>query len=124
MCASGAGNVHQSDKEAFKWYQKASEQGVGEAKFYLGEMYENGIGLDCNTQNAKDCYEKGIALGSSDAMLNLGIMYCTGTYTNVPNLTQGKEYLEKAAEMGNQKAVNMLDRLNLIGLGSLENDNK
>ena len=116
--------VDKDYKKTEEYFKKAGESGNGYSYACLGEMYENGIGLDCNTQNAKDCYEKGIALGSSDAMLNLGIMYCTGTYTNVPNLTQGKEYLEKAAEMGNQKAVNMLDRLNLIDFGSLENDNK
>ena len=116
--------VDKDYKKTEEYFKKAGEAGNGYSYACLGEMYENGIGLDCNTQNAKDCYEKGIALGSSDAMLNLGIMYCTGTYTNVPNLTQGKEYLEKAAEMGNQKAVNMLDKLNLIDFGSLENDNK
>ena len=103
---------------------RAGEAGNGYSYACLGEMYEKGLGLEINLQGAKDCYEKGVALGSSDAMLNLGIMYCIGSYTNVPNITQGKEYLEKAADMGNQKAVNMLDRLELINLDSLENDNK
>ena len=63
-------------------------------------------------------------MGSSDAYCNLGLMYLSGSYNNVPNIELGREYLEKAAMMGNTRAINLLNAVTDEKFSSLLNDNK
>jgi len=38
--------VHQDDKQAFEWFERAAEQGVAEAQYNLGVKYDQGQGVE------------------------------------------------------------------------------
>jgi|GEM_PF-2197096 len=44
--------------KAMFWYKKASEKGSAAAKFYIGEMYENGEGIEQDFKQAVNWYEE------------------------------------------------------------------
>ena len=45
--------VNQDNKEAFKWYKKAAEQGDCDAQYYLSKLYLKGVGTDVDEDKAK-----------------------------------------------------------------------
>ena len=55
--------VPQDDAKAFKWLQKAAEQGNAVAQRYLGYMYETGRGVPKNTAKAQEWYQKAAEQG-------------------------------------------------------------
>ena len=65
--------------EAFEWFRKGAERGDITSRFYLGEMYEKGLGTEKNMDEAVKWYklsaEKGdkIAKPAIDALKRLGI---------------------------------------------------
>ena len=55
---------------AAKWFQKAADQGYSDAQNYLGTMYENGLGVEKDKQEAYDLYKKAAAQGNVYAKNN------------------------------------------------------
>jgi TPR repeat protein len=51
MYLKGQG-VEKNELEAFKWYCMAAQQGLVQAQFNLGVMYENGRGVEKNELEA------------------------------------------------------------------------
>ena len=45
-------------KDAFKWVKKAAEQGLPQAQFKLGELYQSGRGTKPDPKEAALWYEK------------------------------------------------------------------
>ncbi len=85
----------QDNVEAAKWYQKAVDQGFGEAYTNLGYMYDGGLGVAQNQQRAVELYTSGAEKGSLNAMLNLGVSYWKGE--GVPkDLVQAYKWLDLA----------------------------
>ena len=56
-----------SDAKAVEWYQKAAEQGLPEAQFFLGIMYGNGSGVAQSDDKAFEWIQKAAAQGYKDA---------------------------------------------------------
>ena len=59
---TGAANwlkVEKSDKESFKWYQKAANMGNVDAFYNLGFCYESGTGVSKDLNKAFEWYMKG-----------------------------------------------------------------
>ena len=56
-------------KKAFEWYEKAAEQGIAMAQFYLGLMCERGVGVDQDDSMAMRWYAKAAAQGHEDAQM-------------------------------------------------------
>ena len=44
-CLYDACGVTQDYPQAARWYRRAADQGLAEAQFALGTMYENGLGV-------------------------------------------------------------------------------
>ena len=109
---------------AAKYFRLAGEAGNAYSWSCLGIIYELGYTGEYNYEYARECYEKGMEMGSSDAYCNLGLMYLSGSYNNVPNIELGREYLKKAAMMGNTRANNLLNAITDEEFSSLLNDNK
>ena len=109
---------------AAKYFRLAGEAGNGYSYSCLGIIYEMGKTGVYDYEEARECYEKGMEMGSSDAYCNLGLMYLGGSYNNVPNIELGREYLEKAAAMGNERAINLLNAITTEMFPSLANDIK
>ena len=63
---------------AFKWYNKAAEQGNAVAQFNLGLMYEKGQGVPQDYKMAFNWYTKAAEQGVASSQNNLGNMYKEG----------------------------------------------
>lgn len=66
-------------KEAVYWYQKAADQGNGEAYRRLFELYENGWGVAADPKKATDLMTKAAELGDCEAQYRLGEWYEEGS---------------------------------------------
>ena len=60
------------------WYRKAAEQGVDKAQNNLGVMYEKGVGVPQDYQEAVNWYRKAAEQGHAMAQFNLGAMHFKG----------------------------------------------
>jgi len=52
--------MYRNKSASLKWYRKAAEQGHAAAQFNLGEMYENGWGVDKNYSTEVEWYRKAV----------------------------------------------------------------
>ena len=68
-------NVSHNYSEAFKWFNKASEQGHPWAEYNLGFMYLNGKGVERNIQKSFDYLYKSATKNIPDAQYLLGTLY-------------------------------------------------
>ena len=74
------------------------------AQYILGFLYENGLGVNKDTNEAIKWYEKAAENGLSDAMFNLGFIYHDGEGVDV-NYPLAMEWWKKAAERGESAAM-------------------
>ena len=124
MYENGIG-VRQDKGEAIRWYQKAAEQGHIEAlknlnelagrgdaevQFILGGMYENGIGVRQDKDEAVKWYQKAVEQGHVDAQYKLGDMYRSGRGVR-QDKGEAVKWYGKAAEKGHDEALKALSRL-------------
>ena len=73
--AEGSDGLTQSDAEAFYWYLRAANQGLGASQYNLGRMYEYGIGsTPVSHVMAKQLYEKAALQGNHKAKDRLDIL--------------------------------------------------
>lgn len=73
--------LHGSDgdlAEAARWYRKAVDQGLREAQFNLGLMYDNGKGVEQDLAVVAKWYRQAANQGLKEAQFNLGVMYDVG----------------------------------------------
>ena len=66
-------------KEAFRLFLPSAEQGVAEAQYNLGLMYDNGTGVPQDYKEAVRLYRLSAEQGYAQAQYNLGVMYGNGT---------------------------------------------
>lgn len=64
---------------AEKFFRKAADQGDPEAQFCLGDMYNNGYGVEKDEQEAVALFRKSAEQRFAPSQINLGIMYSQGT---------------------------------------------
>jgi TPR repeat protein len=64
--------------DAFPLLLRAGNAGRTDAAFYLGYMYENGLGVPQDYPVARKWYEQAAATGSAVALNNLGVLYGLG----------------------------------------------
>ncbi len=69
------GGVTQDYAQARIYYKKASEQNHIDAILRLGNMYEEGEGMDKNIAKAVECYTKAAALGCVEAKETVQLIY-------------------------------------------------
>lgn len=63
---------------AEKCFRKAAEQGDPEAQFCLGDMYNNGYGVDKDERKAVALFRQSAEQRFAPSQINLGIMYSQG----------------------------------------------
>ncbi len=63
---------------ALKTWQPKANEGDAEAQFYVGEIYEKGLGIAPDYDLAVLWYNKAAEQGYSSAMVNLGYLYEKG----------------------------------------------
>jgi TPR repeat protein len=64
--------VAQDYAEAVKWYERAANDGYGEAQYHLASMYGRGMGVERNEDLAKKWLTAAAEQGRLDACVRLG----------------------------------------------------
>jgi len=96
---AGRGNVKQNLDRAVFWFQEASNNGVANAKYNLGVLYHQGLGVPSNLNKAISLYKDAAEIGHPEAQYNLGIANIEGI--GVPyNPGNAARYFENAAQQG------------------------
>jgi len=119
MYVNGCG-VEKNNEAALQWFQKAAAQGHAKAKEMaqrLGQQTVNErFAKALEALKAKD-YTTALQLftelaeqGDAAAQYNVGLMYCYGNGTD-QNFEKAQEWFWKAAAQGDEKAKEMVQRL-------------
>jgi len=109
-------------------YQNAVKQDINPVLFNslnnLGSLYKDGFGVQKETQKAKELFEKAIQLGSSDALINLALIYeetpvsfIMKSLLNLKNIKNAPNY-QKAIELY-EKAIQLEKSSAMINLGNM-----
>jgi TPR repeat protein len=96
--------------EAFNWYSMAAESSHREAIYYLGLLYEKGLGIPQDYQKAIQLYNYAGHLGSDKALYQLGVAYHDGNGVDI-DPTKAIEYYTRSANLGNPEYQCFLGRL-------------
>ena len=100
--------VKQNIFEAAKWYQKAAEQGIANAQYNIGYLYDWGQGgLSQNRVEAIKWYKKASGQGNGEASLRLGAMYMYAVGVEKDE-KEAIVWYKKAAEQENKEAMERL----------------
>ncbi len=84
---------------AMRLYKQASDQGSGEASWYVGYMYREGLGVSKDYNQALRYYKKSGDQGDPDGYNSYGFMYDRGMGVSMDE-AKAFEYYMKAAKMG------------------------
>ena len=110
-------------KEKFHYYTVAAENGDSDAKYSLGLMYRDGIGVEKNIAKAVKLWEEASDQNNSDAITEMGLVYksenvlfdlgCEPYDFNFVEKDKNKafECFMKAAKLGNARSQVMLGQL-------------
>ena len=99
--------------EAVRWFAQAAAQGHRLAQCNLGAMYEKGLGVPKNLEQALYWYRSAADQGDEMAMYNLGNLFATGF--GAPRLAA--EWFERSAEKGYPAAQVQLGMMYWQGQG-------
>jgi TPR repeat protein len=105
---------------AYKEFLASAEEGNADAQFNVALMYERGIGVAKNLEEAVVWYRKSALQGNSAAQFNLGVLYENGLGTTV-DFAKANEWYRKASVQGDALAIGNLGMLYLRGQGVKEN---
>ncbi|MCK5374531.1 MAG: SEL1-like repeat protein, partial [Alphaproteobacteria bacterium] len=93
---AGRGNIRQNLKRAVFWFTEAANNGVANAKYNLGVLYHQGLGVSEDLDKAISLYEAASEMGHPEAQYNLGIANIEGI--GMPyNPNNAARYFESAA---------------------------
>jgi len=101
---AGHANVTPNYDRAAYWFERAAENGVANARYNLGVLYHQGLGVEQNIETALEWYRKAAQLGHPEAQYNLGIAYIEGIGVSY-DPKRAAEYFETAAASGITEAA-------------------
>ena len=73
------------------------------AQLTLGNIYNNGLGINKDKVVAAKWYHRAAIQGDPDAQFNLGVMYLRGEVVTAAEI-EGIQWLQKAAKQGHKRA--------------------
>ena len=100
--------VPEDDTEATRWYRMAAEQGIANAQFNLGKMYNTGEGVPKDVVEAVRWYRMAAEQGWAMAQLNLGLMYALGRGVPKDDVQAYAWVNIGAAQIGDEKGGEIL----------------
>ena len=106
--------VWADDASDFRQTRQLAEQGVAEAQFNLGGMYEKGQGVRQDYAEAVKWYRQAAEQGYVKAQYNLGARYFTGRGVH-QDFHLSKEWFGKACDGGFQAGCYLYRYLNQAG---------
>lgn len=92
-------------------WEALENKGNAQASFNLGILYEDGLGVAQNNQQAIAHYEKAAQAGSGKAQYRLGLLYSAGIKTAKDD-TRANKWLTAAAAQGDKDAAALLEQSN------------
>ena len=104
LYTAGQAGVKQNYERAGFWFKQAAEQGIGNAAYNLGVLYQQGLGQPQDLQRALDWYRRAAQLGHPEAQYNLGIAYIEGIGTRY-NPSMAAAFFQQAAFGGIAEAA-------------------
>ena len=112
ISAYEAGNLLLAVKE----FRAAAQEGHADSQFNLGLMYEKGIGVGKDENEALTWYLKAALQGNAYAQFNLAVLYENGRGSDV-DFAEAHQWYRRAAAQGDGLAVGNLGMLYLRGQG-------
>ena len=106
LAQGNAAYARQKMTQAMEWYQKAAAQGNADADIQIGNLYQQGIGVQQSYAWAMQWYEKAADQGNADAEFRLGYMYQNGFGVPQSNESNGVAmcWFQQAAAQGHVEA--------------------
>ncbi|MGB1077241.1 MAG: SDR family NAD(P)-dependent oxidoreductase, partial [Bdellovibrionales bacterium] len=93
---AGHGGVTTNFEKAAKWFEQAAYNGIANARYNLGVLYHQGLGVQKNEQYAIDLYRAAAHVNHPEAQYNLGIAYIEGVGVS-QDVARAAHYFEEAA---------------------------
>lgn len=112
---AGHGGVAVDYKRAAQWFTEAAGNGIANARYNLGVLYHQGLGVDRDIGKAIGWYRAAAALGHPEADYNLGIAEIEGIGTEY-NPRRAAKSFERAARGGVMEAAYNLGLIHENGL--------
>ena len=102
--------VYQSGNHelAFKYFEKAANQGLADSQYLLGLYYIEGKGVEQNEQKAAYWWEKAANQGHAKAQFNFAVCYENGKGVK-KSRDQALYWYTQAKENGNKEAKKIID---------------
>ena len=91
-------------------------QTAADAAFLEARKLDRGDGVPQDQTKAREGYRKAADLGSTKAMLNLGVLFVKGQGGDT-NATEGYRWIRKAADSGDPRALYSCGLLTIAGTG-------
>lgn len=103
-------------EQSLYWYTKAAKNDYLPAYVAIGNMYENGYGVDKDYEKALDYYLKAAQRGNTTGQFEVGRIYREGLIDE-PDYEEALTWLQKAANNSNSAAQTMLGDMYYEGQG-------
>jgi TPR repeat protein len=123
--------VETDQKKAAEWMKKGAEQGYATSQSNLGYCYENGYGVEEDIHKAVYWYDKAYQQGETNPKESLaklsyrvGLQYYGGAVIEQNYDSAMYFFFQKAAELGNDKALYKLGQWYEEGGGGIKKDMK
>jgi uncharacterized protein len=107
---NGDGGLARDPARAAHWFEQAALQGNSYAETKLGEIYEQGLGVEKNLRLAFDWRLKAANRGDLPAQVAVGKMFRDGQGTD-KNAALALHWFKRAATEGNAEAQYLLGRM-------------
>lgn len=108
------------EQGALELFRPLAENGDREAQYWLGHMYDAGLGVERNPTEAIGWVRKSAEQGFTQAELRLGQMYRDGIGT-LQDFEQAMKWLKRASARGDRIAMRSVGELYERGWGVTEN---
>ncbi len=105
-CLNGWGGIVFDSSKGLRILHELSKEGKknsARAQHYLGDCYENGIGVDEDTKQAVIWFKKAAQQGDACSQFNLEFCYYNGEGVDI-NMKQAVMWYKKAAEQEHDAA--------------------
>ena len=117
------GKAEKDEKEAFKWYKKATDGGNPLAMGQIGWYYYEGLaGLEKDEFIALKYFQEGAKQGDAWSIGRVGVCYGRGSAGLKQDEVEALKWYKKAAKLGDERSMCNIGSYYENGLGGLKQD--
>lgn len=108
------GTIGRDHASAYSWFKKASENGSGEADYFIYEMYDKGIYLEKDPEAAFKYLKWAASKKFTSARIKLAEMYLAGERRGDMDKKELLEWLGEYAAEGHERAKELVKEFQKI----------